>query len=108
MRTTRDAVAPEIPLWLVPQAFGGNDWWPREPTASELRLMTWLGIIEGATGVQYAIRHNGSAGGRDAMEVAALPPYLLSSETQPLVDTGEATNTSLPSSTPGISRARWN
>ncbi|MDA0335454.1 MAG: hypothetical protein O2782_09840, partial [bacterium] len=56
VRTVRDAVAPKIPLWLVPQAFGGNEWWRREPTATELRLMTWLGIVEGATGVQYFIR----------------------------------------------------
>jgi hypothetical protein len=40
VRTVRDAVAPRVPLWLVPQAFGGNQWWSREPTATELRLMT--------------------------------------------------------------------
>ena len=101
VRTVHDALAPKIPLWHVPQAFGGNEWWPREPTASELRLMTWLGIIEGATGVQYFIRHglNGfpksqdtwAAAGRAALEVAALTPYLLSPEARPLVDTGDET-----------------
>jgi hypothetical protein len=101
VRTVRDAVAPKIPLWLVPQAFGGNEWWSREPTAAELRLMTWLGIIEGATGVQYFIRHglNGfpkspdtwAAAGRAALEVAALTPYLLSPEAQPVVVTDDET-----------------
>lgn len=96
VRTVRDAVAPRIPLWLVPQAFGGNEWWTREPTAAELRLMTWLGIVEGATGMQYFIRHglNGfpkspdtwAAAGRAALEVAALTPWLLSAEARPVVD----------------------
>ena len=101
VRTVRDAVAPRIPLWLVPQAFGGNEWWSREPTATELRLMTWLGIVEGATGMQYFIRHGLSgfpkspdtwaAAGRAAMEVAALTPYLLSPEARPDVTTGDET-----------------
>lgn len=96
VRTVRAAVAPPIPVWLVPQAFGGNEWWTREPTAAELRLMTWLGIVEGATGVQYFIRHglNGfpkspdtwAAAGRTALEVAALTPWLLSHETRPAVE----------------------
>ncbi len=101
VRTVRQAVAPKIPLWLVPQAFGGNEWWTREPTAAELRLMTWLGIVEGATGIQYFIRHglNGfpkspdtwAAAGRVALEVAALTPFLLSPEARPVVDTGDTT-----------------
>lgn len=99
VRTVRDAVAPRIPLWLVPQAFGGNEFWSREPTATELRLMSWLGIIEGVTGIQYFIRDGLSgfpkspdtwaAAGRVAREVAALTPYLLSSEARPVVDTGD-------------------
>lgn len=101
VRTVRDAVTPRIPLWLVPQAFGGNEWWSREPTAAELRLMTWIGIVEGATGVQYFIRHGLSgfpkspdtwaAASRAALEVAALTPYLLSPEARPEVDTGDET-----------------
>ncbi len=99
VRTVRDAVAPAIPLWLVPQAFGGNEWWSREPTATELRLMTWLGIVEGATGIQYFIRHGlsgfpkspdtWSAATRAALEVAALTPFLLSTQARPVVDTGD-------------------
>lgn len=44
------------PLWLVPQAFGGGEFWLREPTADEIRVMTYLGLIENAMGVQYFIR----------------------------------------------------
>lgn len=100
VRTVGDAVAPRLPVWLVPQAFGGNEWWTREPTASELRLMTWLGIVEGATGVQYFVRHGlsgfpkspiaWSAASRAALEVAALTPYLLSDEAGPAAVTGDA------------------
>jgi hypothetical protein len=46
----------EKPVWLVPQAFGGNEWWQREPDTKEIRAMTYLAIIEGATGIQYYIR----------------------------------------------------
>lgn len=95
VRTILDAVSPEIPLWLVPQAFGGNEFWSREPTAAELRLMTWLGLIEGATGVQYFIRHglNGfpkspdtwAAAGRVALEAQELTPFLLSRDAAPTI-----------------------
>jgi hypothetical protein len=44
------------PVWLVPQAFGGNEWWKREPNPGEIRAMTYLAIINGATGIQYFIR----------------------------------------------------
>lgn len=47
----------EKPVWAVPQAFGGNEWWTREPTAAELSAMTWLTLAEGATGIQYFIRN---------------------------------------------------
>ena len=63
--------------------------------------MTWIGIVEGATGVQYFIRHGLSgfpkspdtwaAASRAALEVAALTPYLLSPEARPEVDTGDET-----------------
>jgi len=89
------AFEPDKPVWLVPQAFGGNEWWTREPTAGEQRVMTFLGIVEGATGIQYFIRHGLSrfpkspimwaACSRAALEVAALTPVLLSHEARPLV-----------------------
>ncbi len=80
-------------VWLVPQAFGGNEFWTREPTAREQRVMTYLGIVHGSTGIQYFIRHglNGfpkstsmwAECGRMALEVAELTPALLSHEARP-------------------------
>lgn len=46
-------------IWVVPQAFGGNEWWEREPTPAEARAMTWMAVLEGARGLQYFIRHHG-------------------------------------------------
>ena len=45
-----------LPLWVVPQAFGGGEWWKREPSRQEERVMTYLALIHGATGIQYFIR----------------------------------------------------
>lgn len=76
------------PVWIVPQAFGGNEWWSREPTKQELRVMTHLAIANGATGIQYFIRHglNGfpkstttwAECGALALETAEITPYVLS------------------------------
>lgn len=78
------------PVWMVQQAFGGGEWWGREPTIQETRSMTWQCIIKGATGIQYFVRQGlnyfpKSAAtwgecGRMAMEVAELTPWLLSDE----------------------------
>lgn len=56
-RQLYDEFYPQKPVWIVPQAFGGNEWWQREPTPQELRVMTYLAIINGAKGIQYFIRH---------------------------------------------------
>jgi len=95
VRAITDVFEPAKPVWLVPQAFGGNEWWTREPTAREQRVMTYLGIVEGATGIQYFIRHGLSgfpkspimwaAASRAALEVGALTPALLSHEARPAV-----------------------
>jgi len=45
------------PIIMVPQAFGGGEGWARTPTAAEERIMTYLGIIHGAVGVQYFVRN---------------------------------------------------
>lgn len=45
-----------MPLWVVPQAFGGGEWWRREPSRQEMRVMTYLALIHGARGIQYFIR----------------------------------------------------
>ncbi len=81
----------EKPVWIVPQAFGGNEWWTREPTADELEVMTYLALINEATGVQYFIRHGLSSFPKSAaawgncgaisLETAELIPFLLSGQT---------------------------
>jgi len=78
------------PVWIVPQAFGGGEWWGREPSLQEMRSMTYQAIIRGARGIQYFIRQGlnffpKSAAawgecGRMAVEVAELTPWLLSDE----------------------------
>jgi len=85
----------EKPVWIVPQAFGGNEWWPREPTPQEERLMTYLAVIHGATGIQYFVRQGlnqrpkstaaWAECGAVALEVAELTPVLLSHEPRPRV-----------------------
>ncbi|GET31908.1 hypothetical protein PbJCM13498_07710 [Prolixibacter bellariivorans] len=80
----------EKSVWLVPQAFGGQEMWPREPTAKEIRVMTYLGIIDEAKGIQYFI-HTGQnlnpqsvsawSECRDmAAEINQMTPFLLSDE----------------------------
>ena len=77
----------EKPVWLVPQAFGGSEHWSREPSLREVRAMTWLGIAEGVTGIQYFVRHglNGfpkstamwGECGRMSLEIQEIAPFLL-------------------------------
>ena len=77
---------PEKPIWIVPQAFGGNEWWQREPTPQEIRAMTYLAIINNASGIQYFIRHGlnsfpkstttWSECGAIALEIADLVPKM--------------------------------
>ena len=90
-----NAVNWTMPIWCVPQAFGGDQWWAREPTWQEQRCMTWLAIAHGATGIQYFIRmlpHQWPFGEamwaecrKMAAEVRELTPVLLSHEPQPTV-----------------------
>lgn len=37
--------------WFAPQAFGNESFWTRYPTASELEVMTLLGVNHGAKGI---------------------------------------------------------
>jgi len=95
LRTLEDAFGPAMPMWLVPQCFGGNEYWTREPTPGELRVMTCLGLIEGVTGVQYFIRRELTGNpkspvlwhecSRIALETAQLTPFFLSHEARPRV-----------------------
>ncbi len=41
------------PVWLIAQAFGGVEHWPRAPTARELRNMVYQGLVGGAKGVLF-------------------------------------------------------
>lgn len=89
----RAAFGIDKPLWVVPQAFGGNEWWSREPTRQEIRLMTWQSILNGASGVQFFVRHGLGAFpkspsmwaecGMMAEEVFELEPFLHSTESAP-------------------------
>lgn len=86
-----------VPLWIVPQAFGGGEWWSREPSRQEERVMTYLALIHGARGVQYFIRRPPvinpnspdlwSECRRLMLEVSQLTPALASAEAQPKVTT---------------------
>ena len=87
------AVGKRMPLWIVPQAFGGGEAWRREPTAREERAMTYLALVHGATGIQYFIRRPTignpispslwSECRRLALEAQELAPVLLSAEDAP-------------------------
>jgi len=78
------------PVWIVPQAFGGGEWWGREPTAREVRNMTYQAIINGSRGIQFFVRHGPNSFpkststwnecGRMALEIAEMTPWLLSDE----------------------------
>jgi len=89
----------EKPVWIVPQAFGGNEWWEREPTPQELRVMTYLGIVNHAMGIQYFIRHGLNSFpkstiawnecGAMALEIAELTPYMFSTDPVPEITSPE-------------------
>lgn len=55
----------EKAIWCVPQTFGGNEWWVREPTPLEIRMMTWSAAAYGARGFQAFIRHGLSSFPKD-------------------------------------------
>lgn len=88
---------PVKPVWIVPQAFGGAEWWKREPTTREIRVMTYLAVIQRASGIQYFIRHGlnrfpksqamWAECGSMALEMAELAPFLSFSTNHPEVIT---------------------
>ncbi len=41
------------PVWLVAQAFGGVEHWPRAPSPMELRNMVYQGLVQGARGLLF-------------------------------------------------------
>lgn len=90
VKTLNQKFALQKPIWLVPQTFGGGEWWRREPTRQELRAMVYLGLVNGATGLQAFIRQGLSAFpksidmwneyGRIAREVQSLTPFFTQEE----------------------------
>ena len=90
----------EKAIWLVPQAFGGNEWWKREPTAAEMRAATYMGLLGGSHGFQYFIRHgqNGfpksttawAQAGAMSLEIAEMAPYILSGDEAPQVNVSDS------------------
>ena len=86
----------EKSIWLVPQAFGGGEFWTREPTPQEIRVMTYIGLLKNATGIQYFMRMppnlrpkstiSWNECGKMALEVAQMTPFLLSDESAPQVE----------------------
>ncbi len=98
-RFLNEAIGNSIPLWIVPQAFGGGEWWAREPSPDEERVMTYLALIHGATGIQYFIREPAhirplpqllSACRALAAEAAELTPALTSPQPRPVVQSADA------------------
>jgi hypothetical protein len=90
----------EKSVWLVPQAFGGQEMWAREPTPKEIRVMTYLGLVNGVKGIQYYTHAPGnlnpqsvsawSACSDMAVEVQQMASFLLSDETAPLINSSDS------------------
>ena len=53
MEKARWASRGSKPVWLVAQAFGGVEHWPRAPSAVELRNMVYQGLVQGARGLLF-------------------------------------------------------
>jgi len=95
LQELRQGLRSTTPVWIVPQAFGGGEWWPREPSAQEERVMTYLALIHGAKGIQYFVRvppmghpkspRLWSECQRLALEIAELTPFLLSPTPAPRI-----------------------
>ena len=87
VRTAR-RLAGDRPVWAIIQAFWAEPWWPRSPTAEELRAMVYLALNQGAKGIIYFSYRSGDRPitgheGLFAMirkvngELSALKPLLL-------------------------------
>lgn len=90
----------EKSVWLVPQAFGGQEMWAREPTPKEIRVMTYIGLVNGVKGIQYYTHAPAnlnpqsvaawSACSDMAVEVQQMAAFLLSDETPPPVSSSDS------------------
>jgi len=98
----------EKPVWVVTQAYGGDQWYNREPDPREVRAMTYMAVINGATGIQYFIRSASCNLPRSratwnecaalSLEMAELTPDILSPYQAPDVSTDQT----------GIHAKAWN
>lgn len=81
-------------VWMVPQAFGGNEWWQREPDKFEIRTMTYLSFLNEASGIQYFIRKGPNSFPKStvawneaseiAYELTEYLPFVASDEEKPI------------------------
>lgn len=100
VKDLRKEFAGGVPMWIAPQAFGGVHWWDREPSWLEGRVLTYIALIHGATGIMYFInapRPTTSYVSPNsprlwneyrgiALEAAELTPALLSAEPAPEIE----------------------
>jgi hypothetical protein len=56
MQEARYCSPEQKPVWLIAQAFGATEHWPRPPTPAELRNMVYQGLVHGARGI-FFYRH---------------------------------------------------
>lgn len=99
MDRARKGTNNSMPIWDIPQVFGGGEFWFREPTAKEVRVMTYISIIHGATGIENFVRRPPIANPNSlvvwnecrniAMELSQLAPAILSKEPAPKVTTDQ-------------------
>ena len=99
LKQYNEAYQYEKSVWLVPQAFGGQEMWIREPTGQEMRLMTYMGLVSGAKGIQYYVHAAGnlnpqsvsawSACSDIAVETAQMTSFLLSGDEAPAVEAND-------------------
>eukprot|EP01051_Picozoa_sp_SAG22_P024325 SAG22_NODE_6696_length_822_cov_0.998617_1_plen_253_part_10 len=84
------------PLWLVPQTFGGREFWRRQPTAAEARAQSYAAVVAGAVGLQFFARETVASTSPSstpswntlrtvAAELQQLAPWLLSTENAPSI-----------------------
>jgi len=101
MDRARQGTNNAMPVWDIPQVFGGGEFWFREPTSKEVRVMTYLSLIHGATGIENFVRRPPLGNPNSivlwnecrnlAMELSQLAPAILSHEPNPKVTSDQQT-----------------
>lgn len=90
-----------MPVWDIPQVFGGGEFWFREPTNREVRVMTYLALMHGATGIEHFVRRPPLGNPNSqvlwnecrnlALEISQIAPAVLSHEPAPVATTNVST-----------------